>query len=199
MESIKCVIVGDCVGKTSMLIKYTTNDFPNESIPTIFDQYTANLCVDGKPVTLQLWDSSGLESYDCLRPTMYPRTDVCIICFSLTEPSHSFENVLEKWCPEVMRHIPKVPIILVGTKLDLRDAQFPPNKIEESLIKGRELAMRINAARYMECSALTNIGLAEVFQSCVRVVRHPPRRSKKNPEGLLPNYLLRFTSCCTLM
>ena len=55
-----------------------------------------------------------------LRPLSYPQTDVFLICFSLVSPA-SFENVRAKWFPEVSHHCPNTPVILVGTKLDLRD------------------------------------------------------------------------------
>jgi len=55
-----------------------------------------------------------------LRPLSYPQTDVFLICFSLVSPA-SYENVRAKWFPEVSHHCPNTPVILVGTKLDLRD------------------------------------------------------------------------------
>lgn len=68
---------------------------------------------------LALWDTAGQEDYDRLRPLSYPDTDVLLLCFAVDNPD-SFENVTDKWAGELHAFCPKVPVVLVGTKTDLR-------------------------------------------------------------------------------
>lgn len=187
MQNIKCVVVGDgAVGKTCLLISFTTNAFPKEYIPTVFDNYSAQLAVDSKVVSLNLWDTAGQEEYDRLRTLSYPQTNVFIICFCVTSPS-SYENVKLKWYPEVSEHCPHVPILLVGTKKDLRDDAEVLKKLKEKNLsavsqqQGAALAKQIQASKYMECSALNQDGVKEVFTEAVLTFLHPkPPASKKS-------------------
>lgn len=184
MQSVKLVVVGDgAVGKTCLLIAYTSNSFPKEYVPTVFDNYSANVRVADKTVSLSLWDTAGQEDYDRLRPLSYPQTDVFLICFSVISPT-SFSNVRTKWWPEVTHHCPTARIILVGTKLDLRE---DPEKLESLKEKGlspitpqqgEECAREIKAVKYMECSALTQKGLKEVFDEAIKAVILPKQAPK---------------------
>jgi len=265
MQNVKCVIVGDgAVGKTCLLISYTTNAFPEDYIPTVFDNYSANVMVDGKPINLGLWDTAGQEDYDRLRPLSYPQTDVFLVAFSLISRA-SFENVKQKvgfrllfavlcpslrvcvslsvygtavpaaarsrrqphvaslpivrspplgfraplgsrlpaplaavdapfslplcaaqWWPELKHHCPGVPTILVGTKLDLRSDANTVARLREKnqtpilFEEGVEMARQIGATKYLECSALTQKGLKNVFDEAIRVVLCPPAPTNKS-------------------
>jgi len=186
-RQIKCVVVGDgTVGKTCMLISYTTDSFPVEYVPTVFDNYSAQMCVDGQAVNLGLWDTAGQEDYDRLRPLSYPQTDVFVLCFSIVAPV-SFDNVTTKWIPEIRHHCPDAPILLIGTKLDLRDdpetLRQLSNDGKQPILKNnaQRVANKIRAVKYLECSALTQQGLKQVFEEAVRAVLSPkPVRHKKS-------------------
>lgn len=185
MQNVKCVVVGDgAVGKTCLLISYTTNAFPGEYIPTVFDNYSANIMINGQPIQLGLWDTAGQEDYDRLRPLSYPQTDVFLICYSIVDET-SLENVKHKWSDEIKYHADGVPIILVGTKLDLRfDAEYV-SKMEAQgkrlLTKeqGQEVANQIGAKLHLECSALTQQGLKEVFDKAIQEVLRQADSGKK--------------------
>lgn len=174
MQNIKCVIIGDgAVGKTCLLVSYTTNAFPGEYIPTVFDNYSANIIVDGNPINLGLWDTAGQEDYDRLRPLSYPNTDVFLLCFSLISPT-SFANVSAKWHPEITYYAPYVRFILVGTKLDLRNDPYTLDKLHKkdsapiTTEDAQRMCDKLEGYKYIECSSLTQQGLKEVFDEAVR-------------------------------
>lgn len=96
-------------------------------VPTVFENYVADVVVDGKRVELALWDTAGQEDYDRLRPLSYPDSHVILICFAVDSPD-SLDNVQEKWISEVLHFCSGLPIILVGCKKDLRN---DPKTVDE--------------------------------------------------------------------
>lgn len=184
--NIKCVVVGDgSVGKTCLLMSYSKNIFPLEYVPTIFETNTVQFAIGDEIATLLLFDTAGQEDYDRLRILSYPGTDVFLVCFSVVCDA-SFANVEERWIPELRYSCGHdVPIILVGTKIDLRnDAETIEDhrKGELRIIteeEGRETAKRIRAHRYLECSAVTRDGLSDVFKEALLAVVKPVKEKKR--------------------
>lgn len=129
-------------------------------------------------------DTAGQEDYDRLRPLSYPQTDVFLVCFSIISP-YSFDNVKSKWYPEIQHHAPGVPLILVGTKSDLRS---DANMIQQLTAKGLSVITKdqaenrvreIGARCYMECSALTQEGLKNVFDEAIRAALTKPKPNRR--------------------
>ena len=188
-------------------------------MPTVFDNYSANVMVDSKPVNLGLWDTAGQEDYDRLRPLSYPQTDVFLLCFSITSPA-SLDNIRSKWHPEINHHAPGVPFLLVGTKMDLREDPDTVTRLQQKRLApvtpqdGQGLAtvrrratgaagarvaltrvilplaprasQELGAYKYLECSALTQAGLKDVFdEACRCVLAHATQKSKKKKACLI--------------
>jgi len=172
MRMLKCVAVGDgAVGKTCLLICYSTGTFPGQYVPTIFDNYTVNVVVDNEPINLSLWDTAGQEDYDRLRPLSYPDTDVFLICYSIGSPA-SLSNVEECWNVEVSHHRPMSPKLLIGTKCDLREDPSYTGPVC-STEEGLRTKKKIKAVDFIECSALTTTNLKMVFDKAIKAVLNP--------------------------
>eukprot|EP00047_Mylnosiga_fluctuans_P002945 m.226698 g.226698 ORF g.226698 m.226698 type:complete len:191 (-) comp11460_c0_seq1:180-752(-) len=170
----KLVVIGDgACGKTCLLIVFAHNEFPENYVPTVFENYVATLEVDGRKVELALWDTAGQEDYAHIRPLSYQDSHVFLVCFSV-DNRDSFDNVQAKWIPEMRNFCPKVPYVLVGCKSDLRDDPDVVKKLREKNVtvvsaeEGRQLADRIQAYAYVECSAKTRSNVHQVFDSAVR-------------------------------
>jgi len=155
------------------LIVFSKDQFPEVYVPTVFENYVADIVVDGKTIELALWDTAGQEDYDRLRPLSYPDTNVLLICFSVDNVD-SLDNVAEKWVPEVKHFCPNVPFVLVACKYDLRN---DPTTIAElkktrqapvSQEAGQDCAHKVNAFAYKECSAKKKENVREVFECATR-------------------------------
>ncbi|XP_015669345.1 rho-related GTP-binding protein RhoU-like [Protobothrops mucrosquamatus] len=173
LRGLECVLLGDgAVGKTSLALSYSTNGFPARYVPTALDRFSAVVQVDGAPIRLQLCDTAGQDEFDALWQTCCPKADVCLLCFSVVAPT-SFRNIADKWYPEVRRHCPSARVLLVGTQSDLRQDV----KVLIALSRRQEkpvppaaacsLARKLGLAGYVECSALTQQNLKEVFDTAI--------------------------------
>eukprot|EP01105_Mastigella_eilhardi_P022529 TRINITY_DN5553_c0_g1_i2.p1 TRINITY_DN5553_c0_g1~~TRINITY_DN5553_c0_g1_i2.p1 ORF type:complete len:398 (+),score=113.06 TRINITY_DN5553_c0_g1_i2:120-1313(+) len=182
---LKIVTVGDgAVGKTCLLISFTTDAFPPEYVPTVFDNYACNILLDGQRYNLGLWDTAGQEEFDRLRPLSYPQTDIFLMCYSVVSPS-SLNNCRIKWMPEISHHCPDARVILVGTKKDLLSDDLTLEQLQQlrqqpvSAEEAAKAACDLGCVSSLVCSAKTREGLEAVFHEAVRVCTAPVKKPKK--------------------
>ncbi|XP_012939361.1 cell division control protein 42 homolog [Aplysia californica] len=155
---LKCVVVGDdSVGKTSMLMGYATNRYPTQYVPSVFDNYAGSVKVAGRKVQMQIIDTVEAEENPKFRHSVYPGTDVFVVCFSVIRPD-SLHHVEEVWLPEIRSHSPTTPFILVGAQADLRCVDEIVQMLSSndqhpvSTAEGMSAAKRVGAACYIETS-----------------------------------------------
>lgn len=179
---VKIVTVGNLgIGKSCILVTYTTGKFPEEYVPTIFDNYSTTMMSEKKVVHLLLVDVTGSEKYDKLRHLSYPQTDVFFLTFAVNSPG-SFEDVKNFWVHEVKHHVPNAIRILVGTKSDLRECVSSDKSRLRCVSKeqAQQAAKEMGAACYMECSALTQDGLQNLFNEAVHLTIEKRNQTAKN-------------------
>ncbi|KIM19833.1 hypothetical protein M408DRAFT_174511 [Serendipita vermifera MAFF 305830] len=172
----KVVLIGDwSVGKTTLICALCGIYFgPSPFAPATQDMRITDIELNGRLIELELWDTAAQEDYDRLRPLSYPGSAVVMLCFGIDSPK-SFSNIQERWMPEVLHFFsnPKVPIILVGCKRDLRQKTGASEAMQRGEMitteKGRELATSINAVEYVECSANENESIRELEKVIGRV------------------------------
>ena len=178
MTAIKCMLVGDTgVGKTCLL-KSSAGD------RNMHGYHTLKVMIGGEPYPLDLYETSGSENrvMDRMRPLNYSETDVFLVCFSVMSPS-SFKNVKKKWIPEITRHNQKKPFLLVGTQIDLRADEASLEKLADknqkpvSVEMGENLAKKIGAAKYVECSGTSKEGLKNLIDEAILAAFEPPKNS----------------------
>ncbi|KAF2433006.1 GTP-binding protein RHO3 [Tothia fuscella] len=182
--SRKLVLLGDgACGKTSLLNVFTRGYFPTVYEPTVFENYVhADIFIDNTHVELSLWDTAGQEEFDRLRSLSYDNTHAIMLCFSV-DSADSLENIETKWKSEIEENCPGVKLVLVALKCDLRerhqdeeDDNSEPKRPMIEYKQGLQVAQKIKALRYLECSAMKNRGVNEAFTEAARVAL-----SVKNP------------------
>lgn len=185
----KVVLLGDSgVGKSSILLRYTQDEFSEDFEVTIGGAYmqTQVWLEDRTPVTLDVWDTAGQERYKSLTPMYYKGASAALIVYDVTSPS-SFEGAKD-WIKELQTHAsPSVIIGLCGNKADLE------KKVTSETAKS--LAERHSLVFY-EVSACTGENVQECFLGIAKKLpQTPPRRSQglnlQNQQVSSPD-----SSCC---
>ncbi|XP_077959629.1 rho-related GTP-binding protein RhoN isoform X2 [Gasterosteus aculeatus] len=191
----KIVVVGDAqCGKTALLHVFAKNSYPEDYIPTVFENYTASFEIDKQRIELNMWDTSGSAYYDNVRPLAYPDAEAVLVCFDISRPE-TMNSVLKKWQGETQEFCPGAKVVLVGCKLDLRtDLNVMRELSKHRLIpctheQGTTLARQMGAVAYAECtSKYSENSVRDVFHvttlASVSRVHRPPLKRCGSRRGL---------------
>jgi len=163
--SIKVVVLGDiCVGKTSIIAKYVSGNFFENSETTIGAAFSNKKFTmkNGKEILLEMWDTAGQERYNALLPMYYRGANVVVFVFDLNDTT-SFVRIKDKWIPIIKNLVSNPTIILVGNKCDLVQ-KVDDNEIDELLNKYNILFQKV--------SAKNNTGIDILFEKIINDVLH---------------------------
>eukprot|EP00054_Salpingoeca_dolichothecata_P011490 m.63774 g.63774 ORF g.63774 m.63774 type:complete len:213 (+) comp19489_c0_seq5:64-702(+) len=207
VKEIKVVVVGEAnIGKTCLCGCFVSNEFPEAYIPTVWDNYSKDMEHEGQKYRLTIWDTAGQAEFSRMTQLTYPETDVFILCFSLGN-SKSLEAVKTVWAKEIANANPRVPVVLCGTKADIRQEMVgkvesspalarkfdqttatatATEKLQQQLLvpfrDGKRMAKDLpQVMKYIECSAKTGQDVTKVFQTALKLaVKIGEGKKKKN-------------------
>ncbi|MFO8018041.1 MAG: Rab family GTPase [Promethearchaeia archaeon] len=171
----KLIIIGDpAVGKTSLVTKFATKKFEKKYLPTVgvnIVKKKLDMEIDEKEieVNLMLWDVAGQPQFYMLHKPYFNGADGIILVFDVTRSS-TFSNVKNWYKTAVKYGLSRVPRILVGNKIDLKE--------ERKIIRpmANHLSEELNAP-YSETSAKTGHNVKKIFNKISELLYH----SKKKP------------------
>lgn len=163
--SVKLVLLGEAaVGKSSLVLRFVSNDFQENKEPTIGAAFLTQKCTIGeRTIKYEIWDTAGQERFASLAPMYYRNAQAALVVYDITKPA-SFIKA-RHWVKELHEQASKdITIALVGNKYDL---VADDNDTDESLRKvsvdeGRALAEE-EGLLFFETSAKSSYNVNEVF------------------------------------
>ena len=160
---LKFIIIGDAaVGKSNLLVRYTSGQFKEEYQLTIGVEFGSNnVIISDNIYRIQIWDTAGQENFRSITRSYYKNTACAIIVYEISNKK-SFENI-SSWIEECKNTAPKsILMVLVGNKCDLDNREVTEEE-------GREFAEK-NGMIFFETSAKTGKNVEELFKESVKVI-----------------------------
>eukprot|EP01120_Amphizonella_sp_Union-15-10_P000514 TRINITY_DN10522_c0_g1_i1.p1 TRINITY_DN10522_c0_g1~~TRINITY_DN10522_c0_g1_i1.p1 ORF type:complete len:222 (-),score=43.26 TRINITY_DN10522_c0_g1_i1:35-646(-) len=165
---LKAIILGNAgVGKTSLMNQYVNQKFSNQYKATIgADFLNKDVIVDDQLVTLQIWDTAGVERFQSLGPSFYRGADCCVLVFDVNN-FNSFEH-LDSWRDDFLVHAsPKeadvFPFVVLGNKVDLEPRRAVDYRKASHWCQSKE------NIPYFETSAKEAINVEQAFQTIAKL------------------------------
>lgn len=173
---------GEC-GKTSITRRFFKNEFCENISATPIENQDYEFSIENKQFLLKIWDTSGQDDFLRFRGLTLQMSDYVMLCYSIIDPL-SFYEVENTLVPMVKQKAKEnTKIMLVATKIDKRTDDTITTE------EGTVLARKIGAFKFIECSALANIGIDDIF-SVLRKDMSELADSKR------PGFFSKLFFCC---
>ena len=153
--SLKILLIGDShVGKTSLLLKYVDDFFPEEHIATIGIEYKDKIInKDGYNIRLQIWDTAGQERFNSITKNIYRNTNGVLFVYDVT--NRKSYNSMKNWIKDTEKIDKDIKGIILANKIDLEEREVNTDELEEL---GNKMNMK-----FLETSAKDNNNVKEAF------------------------------------
>lgn len=164
----KLPIFGDAgVGKTTLTHRYLHGLFKQSYHGTIgVDFFLKKLELNGKNISLQIWDFAGEEKFRFLLPGIINGANGTIFMFDITRyvTFKNLSNWLSVFKTANENHNQIVPALLVGSKTDLEGIRTVPSK------EAKSFAQDNNLSGYIECSSKNGENVEELFRKITKIM-----------------------------
>jgi len=161
----KITVIGDgAVGKTSLIQKFTNDNFKEDYIKTIGAQFSIfDKKIDGDKIKLLFWDIAGQDAFNFLRPSFFKNSVAAIIVYTLEENElgeESFKNI-HNWDVDIKKYCGDIPVVIFGNKIDLINEKQLDTSAVEKVVKEN------NYLGYFITSAKTGHGVIDAFDAII--------------------------------
>jgi Ras-related protein Rab-22 len=191
-REVKVVLLGDTgVGKSSIVLRFITNEFKPYVESTIGASFMSKLVLDadGSPIKFQIWDTAGQEKYHSLAPMYYKGAAAAIVVYDITK--HKTYQTLKDWIAELRAQGPEnIVIAVAGNKSDLEEARQVRREEAE------EYAASIGAS-FMETSAKDKTNVDELFANISKALPEHVAPAQPYNSLKLNAKNSRQSSCCS--
>ena len=167
----KVILVGPSgVGKTSLLNRYVTGTFDQNSIPTVSPTAVqVSIPVEDQiSVELALWDTAGQEKFQSISQMFYRGSNVAIICILSNQI-----NEIEKWANNIKDVVPECIIMIAITKIDL----LSPEQQSEAMHQIEPYLTQFNIQESFLTSSETGEGIKMLFVSVAQAIYMAKQKS----------------------